>query len=232
MDALLTRYFDGDLSDSEARAFLDAVEASPELEKELRAYERTLVLGKKLPTPEVPADFTKRVMVQVTSGTHPRGGFVWPAFLQIRWATLATATVAAAVAFIGGWWMARDTGVAPLTRTVSRAPVTTTAIDVSPMFVSQASMAGNGSRYVRLAYVPTDPSVESVTVAGDFNGWDPESTHLRRQNGAWTTILVLPAGNYEYMFVEDGTRWVTDPLAVETREDGFGGMNAVLDVEL
>ncbi len=85
-------------------------------------------------------------------------------------------------------------------------------------------------RYVRLAYVPTDPSVEKVTVVGSFNNWDPDATPLRRQDGVWSTILVLAPGSYEYMFFENGARWVTDPLAVQTRDDGFGGANAVLDV--
>jgi hypothetical protein len=33
------------------------------------------------------------------------------------------------------------------------------------------------------------------------------------------------------MFIEDDTRWVTDPRAPLTRDDGFGGRNAVLDVD-
>ena len=44
--------------------------------------------------------------------------------------------------------------------------------------------------------------------------------------------LVLPPDSYEYMFVEDGERWVTDPLAPQTRDDGFGRMNAVLDLTM
>jgi 1,4-alpha-glucan branching enzyme len=85
---------------------------------------------------------------------------------------------------------------------------------------------------VRLVYVPREANVDNVAVAGSFNGWNPASIPLRREDGVWSTILVLPAGSYEYMFVENGERWVTDPLAVRTRDDGFGTMNAVLDVEL
>jgi hypothetical protein len=32
------------------------------------------------------------------------------------------------------------------------------------------------------------------------------------------------------MFVEDGKHWKTDPLATITRHDGFGNVNAVLDL--
>ena len=55
---------------------------------------------------------------------------------------------------------------------------------------------------------------------------------LQKQNGVWVTMLVLAPGTYEYMFVEDEEQWMTDPLALRTRDDGFGGLNAVLDVEL
>jgi hypothetical protein len=34
------------------------------------------------------------------------------------------------------------------------------------------------------------------------------------------------------MFVEDSLHWVTDPLALQTRDDGFGNENAVLDLTL
>lgn len=231
MDTLLARYFDGDLDDTEAREFLDAVESNPEFERELQTYERMLVVGKKLPTPQVPAGFTERVMAQVTGRTGRERGRTWLAPLWMRWAVPTAAAVAVTVAFVTGWWLARDISVTPFEPAVGHDPIAVTT-DVSPVRVNQAAVAGTDVRYVRLVYVPADSSVDRVTVAGDFNGWDPESTPMRRQGGAWTTILVLPVGNYEYMFVEDGRRWVTDPLAMETRDDGFGGVNAVLDVEL
>jgi cyclomaltodextrinase len=84
---------------------------------------------------------------------------------------------------------------------------------------------------VRLAYQPTNPSVRQVSIAGSFNNWDPVSMPLQKQNGVWATVLVLPPGTYEYMFVENEEHWITDPLAVNKRDDGFGGVNAVLDVE-
>ena len=35
------------------------------------------------------------------------------------------------------------------------------------------------------------------------------------------------------MFIDvNGARWVTDPLALQTRDDGFGRRNAVLDVSI
>jgi hypothetical protein len=263
MDVLFARYFDGDLNEREAREFLEAVAADPRLEKELREYERMLVLGKALPMPKAPAGFTESVMRQISmeeksekaaarSGAAvvgarneslaPGGGperkpFRFPVFGS-RWAGVAVAAAALAIAYIGGMYTARNrpsvpaanqrTGVPTETAATGTAP-RAAAADISPGFVNQAA-AESGLRYVRLAYVPTDPSVEKVTVVGSFNNWDPSATPLQRQNGVWSTILVLAPGSYEYMFFENGAHWVTDPLAVQTRDDGFGGANAVLDV--
>jgi hypothetical protein len=51
---------------------------------------------------------------------------------------------------------------------------------------------------------------------------------MHMENGRWVTSLILPPDNYEYMFVVDDDTWVTDPLALTTRDDGFGSRNAVL----
>jgi hypothetical protein len=87
-------------------------------------------------------------------------------------------------------------------------------------------------RAVRLAYAASGPDVRSVAVAGSFNGWNPRTAPLRRDGDVWTILLVLPPGSHEYMFIEDGARWITDPIAPRTRKDGFGGSNGLLDVSL
>jgi anti-sigma factor RsiW len=237
MDALFARYFDGDLSEREAGEFLDAVESDPSREKELRQYERLLALGKSLPAPKTPAGFTDEVMSRIEAEER-RGRSILrvPVIrmpgLRLRWTGLAVAAASLALAYAGGFWTARDRGRA---RQVPQAnQVATRSSDggaAGPTNVVAGSTdAGAELRYVRLVYVPADPSVGGVSVAGTFNDWDPTATPLRRQGAVWSTVLVLPASTYEYMFVEDGARWVTDPLAAETRDDGFGGANAILDV--
>jgi 1,4-alpha-glucan branching enzyme len=81
-------------------------------------------------------------------------------------------------------------------------------------------------------YESRDPKVRTVRVAGTFNDWNPEGVAMERQGDLWTAVLFLPRGTYEYMFVEDDAHWVTDPLALQTRDDGFGRKNAVLDLTL
>jgi len=68
------------------------------------------------------------------------------------------------------------------------------------------------------------PGARSVEVVGSFNNWSRGMLHLRDDNhdGIWHGDAVLPAGQHEYMFVVDGDRWVTDPLAGRFVQDGFG----------
>jgi len=78
------------------------------------------------------------------------------------------------------------------------------------------------------------PGARSVEVVGSFNNWSRGLLHLRDENhdGIWHAAAVLPAGQHEYMFVVDGERWVTDPLAGRFVDDGFGAgqENSVLIV--
>ena len=83
-------------------------------------------------------------------------------------------------------------------------------------------------------FVGQFPGARSVEVVGSFNNWSRGLLHLRDENhdGIWRAAAVLPAGQHEYMFVVDGERWVTDPLAGRFVDDGFGGgrENSVLIV--
>jgi len=229
IETLFSRYFDGELNEREARDFLERVESDPRLESELRAYERLLAMGRELPAPRVPVGFTGRVMADVRAEKRPR--FVWakPWGLGVPWTGVAVAAAAVVLAYVGGWQVGQNRNEPTGQVAQTGAPVTSLNIDGGG---PADDASGANVEYVRLTYVPTDPTVGRVAIAGSFNDWNPGSTPLLRKNGVWVTILVLPPGSYEYMFVEDDTRWVTDPLADRTRDDGFGGENAVLDVGL
>jgi 1,4-alpha-glucan branching enzyme len=85
---------------------------------------------------------------------------------------------------------------------------------------------------VRLVYTPIDPAVKSVNVAGSFNDWNPQEVRLRSDGQSWSAVLILPRDTYDYSFIENGEIWVPDPSAPITRDDGFGGRNAVLDLRI
>ena len=246
MDNLLDRYLDGELSEAEAEVLLRQLASEPELAAELRAHEAALAA--LVDVRETPADdFTDRVMKKVrqaasdaTVGTtavepsHRRRSSSF-AIGQTRrsdrwsgWAIAATLALFFAGGFAGarlGVGIGDGTGGRPGTVLIS-GPIE--ARSTGPALVNATESVQ--LRTVRLVYIPQDTSVGSVAVAGDFNGWQPASTPLTRRDGFWSTMLALPPSTYEYMFVIDGERWETDPLATGTRDDGFGGTNAVIDL--
>ncbi len=74
------------------------------------------------------------------------------------------------------------------------------------------------------------PAASSVAIAGDFNSWAPLELEDADGDGVWAARLAVNPGVYEYMFVLDGSRWVTDPHAERYSDDGFGNRNAVLAI--
>lgn len=79
-------------------------------------------------------------------------------------------------------------------------------------------------------FVFHDDYADSVSVAGDFNGWNHLATPLRRNSaGLWSTeIVVSQTGRFEYKFVINGNRWLEDPSNGMKASDTFGGLNSVL----
>jgi len=75
------------------------------------------------------------------------------------------------------------------------------------------------------------PNAHSVAVAGDFTNWKP-TIQLQDPDGdgVWSGLVPMGPGVHQYMFVVNGTRWVTDPGAERHVDDGFGHRNAVVAV--
>lgn len=82
----------------------------------------------------------------------------------------------------------------------------------------------------RLLFVFHDDGAESVSVAGDFNGWNRLATPLKRNDsGLWSTQIVVPhSGRFEYKFIVNGNRWIEDPSNGMKAPDKFGGLNSVV----
>jgi len=76
------------------------------------------------------------------------------------------------------------------------------------------------------------PSASHVAVVGDFNGWDPRATPMRKlpSGATWTAAISVPEGRYAYAFVVDGRTWMPDPTAPLAPGDGFGHDSSVLVV--
>ena len=77
------------------------------------------------------------------------------------------------------------------------------------------------------------PEAKAVTVVGSWNYWDPEAQKLKDRDGdgIWEIEIPLkPGEEHQYQFLIDGRTWIPDPKAPLRVEDGFGGVNSVLQI--
>ncbi|BAM05161.1 AAA family ATPase [Phycisphaera mikurensis] len=84
----------------------------------------------------------------------------------------------------------------------------------------------NGTLFVQ----PGDAGAR-ITIAGSWNGWDPEATAMTRnaELGVWQALVKLPAGRHAYRLVIDG-QWAADPFNRLTEVNPLGEANSVAEV--
>lgn len=84
-----------------------------------------------------------------------------------------------------------------------------------------------GVRFVLLA-----PEAKQVALVGSFNGWARGVISMKMSDGTglWSVDVPLREGEYTFMYLVDGKRWVTPPMAEDFVTDGFGQTNGVLIV--
>jgi hypothetical protein len=102
-------------------------------------------------------------------------------------------------------------GIGSITTLSSFAPA---ASDARPMGVVTSAIIGDSVvdrfrdtlRLVRLMF--DAPDARRVAVAGDFNGWSSDATHMQRDahSGQWSVTLALKDGEHRYAIVVDNTR--------------------------
>lgn len=228
MESLIQKYMDGELSEEESQRFLDAVETDPGLNREVRALEELVELGSRLKPVAPPHGFTDGVMSAVRDLNIPRTA-------RPRRSLVGLSSRAALVPLAASWVLALGLGYFLSQGLLGRPgdsqePVARGTLTLMTANTGVAPIPG--LRMVRLVYAPVQPDVSRVRVAGSFNDWNPDRTPMHLEDGRWVAALVLPPDSYEYMFVIDDDTWVTDPLALTTRDDGFGSKNAVLELRL
>ncbi|MDD3823397.1 MAG: isoamylase early set domain-containing protein [Sphaerochaetaceae bacterium] len=77
------------------------------------------------------------------------------------------------------------------------------------------------------------PQAEQVVVVGDWNDWEVGAQRLAKSENdrTWSIEMELERGKeYRYQFVIDGERWIADPNAYMQVDDGFGGVNSLLEM--
>lgn len=68
-------------------------------------------------------------------------------------------------------------------------------------------------------------SVSNLSVAGDFNNWDPQNhdfTHLSGTDLFYRMETFESDARLDYKFVVNGSQWILDPLNPHTCSGGFG----------
>jgi 1,4-alpha-glucan branching enzyme len=68
---------------------------------------------------------------------------------------------------------------------------------------------------------------QSVSIAGDFNQWNPSSHPMKMDDeGIWRISFALNPGQYEYRFFVDG-EWQNDPHGGPFVEKPLGTSNSL-----
>ena len=71
------------------------------------------------------------------------------------------------------------------------------------------------------------PTARQVSLAGDFNNWDPKAGPMYKgHDGVWHLSVALKPGRYEYRFFADEV-WCDDPAAQQKAANSMGTENCV-----
>lgn len=81
----------------------------------------------------------------------------------------------------------------------------------------------------QVQFVLMAPDAQSVTLAGDFNGWNAAALPMTEgTNGLWSVAVPLEPGRYRYAFMVNGTEWRADPNAASEPSDEFGATSVIV----
>jgi glycosidase len=97
--------------------------------------------------------------------------------------------------------------------------------------IALLAIAAAQDRAVTFMYQP-DRQLQTVHVVGQFNNWD-RTTHplaLLPDGKTWKGTFNIAPGAYQYLFVENSSRWLPDPKAPPAG-DANGNTNSLLIVE-
>jgi len=233
-DILARRFLDGDLTEAELEPALHRIAEDAEARTLLQFEAKMTQDLAATRSAEPPPDFAAETIEAVAAAdpAASTGPSVWDQ-LEALWTRLtapvllrlrpAYAGLALLLAGLGAWvaWPSAPPG-----------PQTASNMASEPQQTVQQADISSTRETVWIRFMYTDSQADSVAVAGDFSQWNPIPLAPRDVDGetVWTGLVPVPRGEHEYQFLINGDRWVADPLAPVTRDDGFGAENAVLNV--
>lgn len=228
-ETLFEKYLEGELNPEQERKVLHQIAEDEELRYMLRFEHRLNATYSLEERPSVPPGFTDKVMVAISEKESEAPGWIRKLKQQIQWLWQPKEFV---------WRPAYGFALAFILAVAFFYPLYFMQIDSAPP--QQAANLGEGEQSVQqistgteeviVRFIYMDDEAESVAVAGDFSDWEPIELSPRNVNGdqVWSGFVTMERGEQSYMFLKDGSQWVTDPMAPVTQDDGFGNENAVL----
>ncbi|MFO1462496.1 MAG: hypothetical protein U1F66_01865 [bacterium] len=191
-------------------AELEAIIAElPELAEAAGPLRERLGALQAAPLPELPRDFSARVMARLETEAQPTRP-------PRRWFTIPRLVLGSALA--AGLALA-------LWRGLPRAP------ELGPPLAVREALGPEGRKIYFVRFAIREAQAKEVALAGDFNQWNPTPlTPSAGGQGEFSVELPLAGGTYSYSFVVDGRRWVPDPAADRWVDDGFGQRNSVINL--
>lgn len=213
------RYLDNEMNLSEEADYLARLSETDR--EELHATDLALNALERLPRLPAPVNLADNIMAAIVPKRQS-------ALARLRtWMELRP---------LLGWEFA-GTGFAAYALIAILAPMSLTHTGGDVMQMASSSSLS------RVAHLPSGdgnvmhfslyaPQANSIILVGDFNGWGSDSEISLKPvgNGTWGVTTPLPSGRYQYAFLVDGQRWVTDPNAEQHINDDFGRQNAVVTI--
>ncbi|MFT5698417.1 MAG: hypothetical protein ACI8ZB_001272 [Desulforhopalus sp.] len=84
--------------------------------------------------------------------------------------------------------------------------------------------------YALNRFVIYQPAASQVELTGTFNDWQRLTMKQIGTSGYWELNIPLPAGEYRFAYILDGSKRIADPTHPAREKDDFGGENTVLKV--
>ncbi len=78
--------------------------------------------------------------------------------------------------------------------------------------------------------VKPEHRVETAAVAGEWNDWEPEAMHPKKDGSFYLRKYLLTGRNYQFRYLLDGEIWVNDDHAPRVHNP-YGTENSLLELE-
>jgi hypothetical protein len=80
---------------------------------------------------------------------------------------------------------------------------------------------------------PGKAEAQHAVVLGEWNGWNPEATPMKRDHdGSWTATATLPTGRpYRFRYLLDGAHWLNDDAPDALLPNHFGTEDSVVALD-